>query len=58
MKYLYAIIRHFWPRKPILRWETIEVIAVHAHGKEKSPPIAHKYVLRNQFGDIKTVRTD
>ena len=58
MKYLYAIIRHIWPRRPISRWETLQVIPVYAYGKEDSHPIAHKYILRNQFGEIKTVSTE
>lgn len=55
MKYLYAIIRHIWPRQ---RWQIIKEIEVWPNMEGAKHPIAYRYVLRNQFGDIKSTRTD
>ncbi len=50
-KYLYCIIRHIFPRK---RWECIgtnEVV------DEDGARLGDKYILRDQFGNMKIVKT-
>jgi len=51
MKYLYLIIRHFFPKKPISIWEEVKEIRVMKRGQ-----IAHHktiIVSKDQFGNFK-----
>ena len=54
MKYLYAIIRHIWPRKPQSRWQVIREIRI---WDEERPNAKHpaqiRYVLQDQFGNLR-----
>ena len=52
MKYLYLIIRHFFPRK---RWQCVQVIDVKMSEADELP-LYYKYVLQDQFGNIKKVK--
>lgn len=55
MKYLYAIIRHIWPRKPISRWEIIKEVRVwDSDAPDAKYPVEIRYVMRDQFGNMKT----
>jgi len=50
MKYLFLIIRHFFPRR---RWVTIET---HVVQREDGSVKAYDYVQRDQFGNLRTFR--
>ena len=46
MKYLFLIIRHLFPHR---KWTHVETIKVNCDGRVT----AYKYVLRDQFGNMK-----
>ncbi len=50
-KYLYCIIRHVFPRK---RWEIVEIVEVVDEDRVR---IGEKYILCDQFGNMKIVKT-
>lgn len=51
MKYLYLIIRHFFPRR---KWRVIERATL-TYGNQ---PIGTLFTLQDQFGNIKTKKVN
>lgn len=49
MKYLYFIIRHFFPKR---KWEIIHTMNYYSEYNEELP-VYKVYVLKDQFGNIK-----
>jgi hypothetical protein len=54
MKYLYLIIRHFFPRK---HWKIIKETTIYGMDEfGQRRPLRLEYTLQNQFGEIKTFK--
>lgn len=52
MKYLFLIIRHLFPRS---KWEIVETVSL--HHEVDGPCYGKKYILRDQFGNMKEFRS-
>lgn len=52
MKYLFLIIRHLFPRS---KWEIVR--AVELRYEMDGPAHGYKYILRDQFGNMKEFRS-
>ncbi len=53
MKYLFMIVRHFFPRR---RWKEISVIRIY-DSEGSGRPTNHVFILQDQFGNRKKFKT-
>jgi len=58
MKHLFLIIRHFFPHSKWKIIETVEVMPPDFYNNKDSLPIRRDWVLQDQFGNIKVVKSN